>query len=249
MERHREALLYSYIMLRSDQNDDGYLDWKERSEILRELAEGMENQSPEQYRRRIYYRVADHLEEAGLEPPKVNTDILWTSMDGPAMIKTLGCDTFDTEDCLGPGFSESSSDSAARSPVFSSAVIFDRVARQSTLCGDCLIKIILNRKRSGLSPMLPHGLRKSHQRTIIVKALMKYQYTIVAPDAAFHMITDSEQAEHSLLRPYIKHHKKIGQICLNDDVVTQDEIELEKLRKVMTALFEGLLPEPSSFEK
>jgi hypothetical protein len=29
MERHREALLWSYIMLLSDINDDGYLSWLE----------------------------------------------------------------------------------------------------------------------------------------------------------------------------------------------------------------------------
>jgi hypothetical protein len=77
---------------------------------------------------------------------------------------------------------------------------------------------------------------------------MKYQYTIVSPDANFYMVTDAEQAEHALLKPYLKHGKKAGQLCLNDDVVTQDERELEQLRKVMSALFEGLLPQPSSFE-
>jgi hypothetical protein len=31
---------------------------------------------------------------------------------------------------------------------------------------------------------------------MVVKALMKYQYTIVQPDAASYMITDAEQVEH-----------------------------------------------------
>ncbi|KAF2646170.1 hypothetical protein P280DRAFT_388134 [Massarina eburnea CBS 473.64] len=249
MERHREALLWSYIMLRSDQNDDGYLDWKERKKILDELAEGMGNQTPEQYRNRTYYRVGELLEKAGLQSPKVNTEILWTAMDGPIMIKNLDCDAFDTEDCLAPGFSMPSSDTAARTPVFSSAAIFDRIARESPRCGDCLVKLILNRSRSGLGPLLPDIGKKSKQRATVVKALMKYQYTIVQPDAAFYMVTDAEQAEHTLVKPYLKHGKKVGQICLNDDVVTEDEGELQKLRNVMSKFFEGLLPEPSSFEK
>lgn len=249
MERHREALLWSYIMLRSDQNDDGYLDWKERRKILVELAEGMGNENPEQYRRRIYYRVAEHHEEAGLERPKVNTDVLWTSLDGPIMIKGLDCDAFDTEDCLGPGFSIPTSDAMARNPVLSSAAIFDRVARESPRCGDCLVKLILNRRRSGLGTLLPHPVKKPQQRAIVLKALMKFHYTVVTPDAYFYMVTDAEQARHTLLKPYLKHNKKAGQICLNDDVVTQDELELEELGKVMKSLFEGLLPEPSSFEK
>lgn len=248
MERHREALLWSYIMLRSDANDDGYLDWNERRKILREVAEGMSNDAPELFRSRIYYRVGESLQKAGLQPPKVNTEILWTAMDGPIMIKGLECDAFDTEDCLAPGFSMPASDATARNPVFSSAVIFDRVARETPRCGDCLIKILLNRRRSGLGPLLPHAVKKPKQREIVVKALVKYQYTIVQPDASFYMVTDAEQVEHSLLKPYLKHGKKVGQICLNDDVATNDPLELEKLRKAMSRLFEGLLPKPSSFE-
>jgi hypothetical protein len=248
MERHREALLWSYIMMRSDIDNDGYLDWSERQRILSELTEGMGNDSPEIFRRRIYYHVSDHLEQAGLKPPIVNTDILWTSLDGPVMIKDLDCDAFDTEDCLAPGFSMSSSDAEARSPVFSAATIFDRVTRESPRCGDCLIKLILNRRRAGLGPLLPHPVKKPKQREIVIKALMKFQYTIVNPDAMFYMVTDAEQAEHVLLKPYIEYNKKAGQICLNDDVVTSNEEELEQLRKVMSALFEGLLPEVSSYE-
>ncbi|KAF2015632.1 hypothetical protein BU24DRAFT_346597 [Aaosphaeria arxii CBS 175.79] len=248
MERHREALLWSYIMLRSDFNDDGYLDWEERNRILEDLAEGMGNESPELFRHRIFYRVAEHLDHAGLQPPLVNTETLWTSLDGPAMIKDVDCDAFDTEDCLAPGFSMPSTDATARSPVFSSAAIFDRIARQTPRCGDCLLKLILNRRKAGLEPLLPDKITKPEQRETVVKAVMKYQYTIVQPDAMFYMVTDAEQAEHVLLKPYLKHNKKAGQICLNDDVVTTDVKALDRLGEVMSTLFEGLLPEPSSFE-
>lgn len=236
-------------MLRSDTNDDGYLSWEERKKILQELGQGMSNESPEQFRQRIYYRVGEYQEAAGLQPPQVNTDVLWTSMDGPMMIKDLDCDAFDTEDCLAPGFSMPSSDSYSRSPVFSSAAIFDRISRQSPRCGDCLLKLILNRRQAGLEPLLPNKAKKAAQREIVIKALMRYSYSIVKPDADFHMVTDAEQAEHALLKPYIKKGRKVGQICLNDDVVTADTAELDHLGKVMAALFEGLLPNPSSFEK
>jgi hypothetical protein len=63
------------------------------------------------------------------------------------------------------------------------------------------------------------------------------------------MVTDAQQAEHTLLRPYLNHGKKVGQICLNDDIETQEEGELEAVSEVMTRLFEGLLPEKSKFEK
>ncbi|ORX96855.1 hypothetical protein BCR34DRAFT_607507 [Clohesyomyces aquaticus] len=249
MERHREALLWSYIMLRSDSDDDGYLDWDERKKILRELSEGMSNEAPDSFRQRMFYRVGDYLTQAGLEPPKVNTDTVWTSLDGPWMIKDLDCDAFDTEDCLAPGFSLPTSDATARIPAFSSAAIFDRITRQSPRCGDCLLKLILNRRRSGLGPLLPHETKKPKERETVIKALVKFQYTVVNPDANFFMVTDAEQAEHVLLKPYIKQGKKSGQMCLNDDVVTQDKKELEQLQKVMSALFEGLFPKPSRYEQ
>jgi hypothetical protein len=249
MERHREALLWSYIMLRSDADDDGYLSWPERKKLLGDISEGMNNEPPEQFRHRIYNRVGKSLTTAGLEPPKVNTEILWTSLDGPVMIQDLDCDTYDVEDCLGPGFSIAASNAGARSPVFSSAAIFARVARETPRCGDCLIKLVLNRRRSGLDPLLPHATTKPKQRAMVVKALVKYQYTVVHPDAAFHMITDAEQVEQKLIDPLVTHNNSVGQICLNDDVVTQDEGELDRLRRTMSRLFEGLLPEKSSFEK
>jgi hypothetical protein len=67
--------------MRSDIDNDGYLDWSERQRILSELTEGMGNDSPEIFRRRIYYHVSDHLEQAGLKPPIVNTDISRRSSD------------------------------------------------------------------------------------------------------------------------------------------------------------------------
>jgi hypothetical protein len=249
MERHREVLLWSYIMLRSDIDDDGYLSWPERQKILRDISEGMGNESPDVFRHRMFYRLGDNLERAGLERPKVNTDMLWSSLDGPLVIKDLDCDAFDTEDCLAPGFSLAASGSRTRSPVFSSAAIFHRVAREAPRCGDCLLKVVLNRRRAGLGTLLPHPTKKPEQRVIVVKALMKYQYTIVQPDASFYMITDAEQVEHALIKPYIKHNKKTGQLCLNDDCQSKDERELEALKGAMSRLFEGLLPEKSSFEK
>ncbi|KAF2023543.1 hypothetical protein EK21DRAFT_94829 [Setomelanomma holmii] len=200
MERHREALLWSYIMLRSDADDDGYLSWPERRRILRDIEEGMGNGPPQ------IFAVASSI-----------------ALDGPAVIRDLNCDAFDTENCLAPGFSIESVDANARVPAFSSAAIFDRVARQTPRCGDCLLKLVLNRRRSGLGPLLPHPIKKPPQRAIVIKAVMRYQYVIVQPDASFHMITDAEQVEHALINPYVKNNKMFGQLCLNDDVVTRDD--------------------------
>lgn len=140
-----------------------------------------------------------------------------------------------------------SSDGQSCSPVFASTAVFDRIVRRSPRCGDCLLELVLSRKRAGPGPVLPRLVKKPQQRETVVKALMRSQYTIVQPDASFYMVTDAEQARHILLKPYTKHGKKLGQICLNDDV-TEDRGELEALKEVMKQLFKGLLLEPSSFE-
>lgn len=236
-------------MLRSDINNDGNLDWDERQTILADLEEGMENEGDTTFRTRQFYKVAEHLESAGLEAPKANLDILWTSLDGPSAIRDIECLEFNANECLAPGFSSPSYDEHGTNPAFSSALIFDRVARQHPKCGDCLIKLLLNRVEKGYSPILPPKETMPSERETVIKALFKYQYSIIEPDAQFVMVTDAEQVKHQLLKRFVDGKKEVGQLCLNDDVITEDPAEIESLRKAMMKLFKKLGPERSQFEK
>lgn len=249
IERNREAMLWSYLMLRSDVDRDGYLSWQERKVILDDLADGMQNEAKSSFRTRNFYHVPDMLEKAGLEAPLVNTDILWTSLDGPVMIKDIECHDFDVNDCLAPGFSTDSTDSHHRSPVFAASTVFDRVARQEPTCGDCLIKILLHRVEAGLGPILPHMSTQMRERDLAVKALMRYKYQIIAPDSLFVMVTDAEQVESTLIKRLVKRKQRFGQMCLNDDVDTDDDGALQDLQAAMTDLYTGLFPRPSKFER
>ncbi|KAH6720826.1 hypothetical protein BKA61DRAFT_470183 [Leptodontidium sp. MPI-SDFR-AT-0119] len=248
IERHREALLWSYIMLRSDVDENGNLGWSERQTIMDDLEEGMTNEGQPGFRKRMFYHMNEALEEAGLEPPQVNIDVQWTSLDGPAAIKDIECFEFNVNECLAPGFSSPASDEKHTNHVFSTASIFDRVARQHPKCGDCLLKLLLNRVESGLSPLLPNPVTQSSMREVVIKALWKYQYVIVEPDAFFVMITDAEQVDNVLFKRLIKKRGKVGQLCLNDDVSTEEEGAVADVRKVMMRLLEEMLPEPSKFE-
>lgn len=250
IERHREALLWSYIMLRSDLDNDGNLSWGERQTIMRELEAGMRNEGKTTFRKRNFFHVPQMLQKAGLEAPKVNTDILWTSLDGPAAIQNTDCIEFDVNECLAPGFSVSSTDTRSKNPVFSTAAVFDRLARQETRCGDCLLKLILNQKSKGLAPLLPHDETQREQRELVVKAVMRYRYSIINPDALFVMVTDAEQVDSTLVNRFVRSKKALaGQLCLNDDVSTDDPQELADVKQAMTELYEGLFPDPSPFEK
>lgn len=249
IERHREAMLWSLITLRTDIDRDGYLSWDERKDLITALTKGMANEGKGSFRKRFFYHVRQYLEKAGLEAPKVNTDFLWTSLDGPSSFIKLQCEEFDVNECLAPGFSVSMSDYSGKVPAFSAAVIFERVARQQPDCGDCLLKLVLNQVKQGLEPILPSKISQPSERQLAVKALMRYKYTIVEPNGLFTMLTDAEQIDKMLVERYIKNNTPLpGQLCLNDDVDTQEEAELQDIQFAMNEFYEGLFPRKSDFE-
>lgn len=235
-------------MLRSDADKNGNLGWAERQVVMEDLEEGMSRAADVSFRKRMFYHMNEHLEEVGLEPPQVNIDVLWTSLDGPSAIKDIECFEFNVNECLAPGFSTPSSDETYTNYVFSTASIFDRVSRQRPKCGDCLLKLILNRVEKGLGPLFPHADTQSEDRKTVVRAMRKYQYTIVEPDAYFVMITDAEQVENVLFKRLLKKRGKVGQLCLNDDVSSEESSAIEGVRTVMIKLLQTIVPEPSAFE-
>lgn len=85
-----------------------------------------------------------------------------------------------------------------------------------------------------MAPLLPHRTNKATERELVIKAPMRYRYSIVEPNAWFEMVTDAEQVEARLTNPLVKSEEGdkpiLGQLCLNDDVITRDEDELERLR-------------------
>ncbi|EXJ82385.1 hypothetical protein A1O3_06198 [Capronia epimyces CBS 606.96] len=257
IERHREVLLWSYIMLRSDVDRNGVLSWSERQTILGDLAAGAQNARRVSFRRKIFYHVPFMLEKAGLRAPQVNTNSLWTSLDGPLAIRDADCAEFDLDECLAPGFgigpdTSESIGSSSRNPAFSSAAVFDRLARQIPRCGDCLVKRLLQQTSSGLGPLLPHAETESQRqdRELVVKAVMRYKYVVVDPsDTLFVMVTDADQIDSTLYRPFVHNHKQLpGQLCLNDDVATTDEHELRDVQTAMRELLQALFPEKSRAE-
>lgn len=122
-------MLWSYLVHRSDPDQDGYLSWPERQQVMHDLREGLKHERKSSFRARNYYHVPEMLEKAGLAPPKADLNVLWTSLDGPIMIKDLDCFSIDLNECLASGFSAESPYMHQQSPVFSTAAMLDRVAR------------------------------------------------------------------------------------------------------------------------
>lgn len=256
IERFREALLWSFIMTRGDVNGDGYLDWDERQAILEAIRPGRrsfahgDSSTPVRRvegRQRIFYQVPAMQEQAGLTPPLSNIRVLWTSLDGPETIQNVKCHNFHIDRCLAESFDSPISDALYLNPDFSAANIFSQLSRRDTKCGDCLIKFMLSTTPRGLEPMLPPKSME-REREIVIKALVKYQHTVVEPDAKFVMVKDAEQAQQELIERTIKKNQYVSQWCFNDDVMTDDQHAVSLVNNVVQNVFNSLFPAKSRWE-
>jgi hypothetical protein len=257
IERFREALLWSFVMMKSDSNGDGYLDWSERQAILEAIRPGKKALAGEDAstpvttasgRERMYYQLDRMQRRAGLQPPLSNVNVLWTSLDGPETIRDVKCHNFHVDKCFGESFDASVSDASYRNPDFTAANIFTQLSRREPRCGDCVIKFMLSGAPRGLEPLLPPKVHY-REREMVIKALLKYQHTIVEPDALFVMVKDAEQAETELLDRTIKRKKEYSQWCLNDDVMTDDTRAVAKVNGVIQTVFQTLFPDRGKWER
>jgi hypothetical protein len=257
IERFREALLWSFVTARSDANGDGYLDWSERQVLLDAIRPGRKATSGEdastpaktaEGRDRMFYQLPAVHKKAGLQPPLSNVKVIWTSLDGPETIRDVKCNNFHIDSCFAESFDSPLSDASYPNPDFSTTNIFTQLSRREPKCGDCLIKFMLSTVPRGLEPMLPPKSRH-HERETIIKALLKYQHTVIEPDATFVMVKDAEQAEHELLERTILRNKHVSQLCLNDDVMTDDAVAVAKVNGVIQTVFKTLFPTKSRWEK
>ncbi|KAH8666537.1 hypothetical protein BX600DRAFT_497336 [Xylariales sp. PMI_506] len=259
IERFREVLLWSFVMSRSDADGNGYLDWSERKIIIDALQPGWQELAAvdaskpaprSQVRERMYYQLPKVLESAGLKPPQANADVLWTSLDGPETIRNIKCDNFVVSKCFPESFTSSASDASSANPDFSTSNVFSRLASEHPECGDCLIKFMLNSTPRGLEPLLPPKSSRQHERQVVIKALKKYSHVIVSSEAnKFFMVTDAEQAEAELLDRTIEQNKSYAQWCLNDDVMTEDQEQVDKVQEIMKTVFETLWPKKARWER
>ncbi|KAI1154082.1 hypothetical protein F4825DRAFT_208351 [Nemania diffusa] len=265
IERFREALIWSFVALRSDANSDGYLNYRERSQLLATIEVGRQEFAardpataaplpsavPIGLRDRMYFKVAQILRQAGLQPPNVNVNVLWTAIDGPETIRKVKCDTFTVDKCLGDSFASPLSDeTTSRNPDFTVSNVFARLSHEHPSCGDCLLKFALASVPRGLEPLLPAADDKPKDRDVIIRALKKYQHTIVDTDTMkFFMVKDAEQAKAELIERTIERGTAFGQWCFNDDVMTESPNEVDSVRGVMKQVFETLWPERTAWER
>ncbi|KAJ7229184.1 hypothetical protein GGX14DRAFT_417010 [Mycena pura] len=144
IEKHRESLLYSFIMLRVDADADGVISPAERSTLVAGLESGKVNVALREGGSPHY--VALNLQRAGIAEPK-ETEYTWISSDGYPLIRTTRTKTsahcaIDVKRCFAGS---------------SSLGVFRRVAFEEPDCGDCLIAHLISKSGPvGLEAFLPH---------------------------------------------------------------------------------------------
>lgn len=178
IERHREALLWSFFVARADRDRDGSLSWAERRHVLNELGFSVtEGGAEEEVQgvlplRATLANLPSVFERTGLEPPR-STKIAFDSKDGFAMFNSPALNasssewpahtvideeeivaprnvcTFKRLECLGAGFDKP----AGR---ISTDTILRQLAFERPECGDCAIAILVSKSgREGLDAFLP----------------------------------------------------------------------------------------------
>ncbi|KAJ7047910.1 hypothetical protein C8F04DRAFT_1060505 [Mycena alexandri] len=146
IEKHRESLLYSFIMLRADANADGVFSPAERRTLINGLESGKISLSLREGGSTHWIDV--NLQNAGLDTPK-ETEYDWLSSDGYPLIATLHKNTPEAHCII---------DVAVCFPaeIATSLDVFRRVAFEKGECGDCLISHLINRSGpTGLGAFLP----------------------------------------------------------------------------------------------
>lgn len=177
IEKHREALLWSFLVAAADEDGSGSYSYEERANMRQKIRATTKNgylhvdepDRPGTYNRAAYY--SDRLEDAHTKRPK-ETVYVWSSQDGypflgPAKktfreltgVQTSFCH-MPVERCFGHRdfFDEESSGEATFTRHLSPEELFKNMAFRNTGCGDCLIASLLSASGShGLSAFLPEA--------------------------------------------------------------------------------------------
>jgi hypothetical protein len=256
MERHREILLESYLVHRSDVNGDGVLDIEERQVLLTEIETALK----QKVARQSLQEQILAMNIAGLPLPKVSKP-LWSSADGyPFGLKTPANPTsyerikdptppmftvddrphdrtpqFDfvdmclTNDFVHPGLADVAVDTQ---------LLFQLLAKEYPYCGDTLLAILIPSSPSGFHHLLPAPSHPKYSE--ITHQLHKYAYTISQTSSEFIMAQNAGTLKSGFTRTLrTLKYKGLAQFCVNDDVEYGDGLVVQKMDSVLKGFLQG----------
>ncbi|MBW0485132.1 hypothetical protein O181_024847 [Austropuccinia psidii MF-1] len=166
IEKHREALLHSFLMLKSDSDQDGVISGKEWETMMSELKASSNEENPGSQADHEEIKVlkpfrprGDSIEDILGEFRPRQTDYRWLSSDGypllgPNLLNVLDYDEQDQE--ASPVICELNLTVCfpnESSPLWEG--VLKRVAFEEPQCGDCLIALLVGKQKKGMASFLP----------------------------------------------------------------------------------------------
>lgn len=253
MERHREILLESYIVHRSDANGDGILDVEECQVLLAHVQTALKQNVV----RKTLEEQVIAMHTADLSLPRISIP-RWSSSDGyPFALKTPWNATteenldglrFTVDDppntripgydfveiCLASDFVRSN---VADAKV-DAQVLFQLLSKEHPYCGDMLLAILISSSPLGLHHLLPSP---SHPKySYLTHQLHKYAYTISDTSSEFIMANSAESLKRGFVRALKKlQTQTLAQICVNDDYEHSNVIGIQKFDSTFKGIMQG----------
>ncbi|RHZ83239.1 hypothetical protein Glove_99g114 [Diversispora epigaea] len=256
IEKHRETLLKSFLILKNDVNRNFKWELSERQKILKSLGSG-ESVGNDRKTLNNYDKI---IESTGIE---ISSELkyTWSSMDGYPYaasssaddIQTLNPDDhpppkrkckIDFKYCFGEDFMSRSIQSVDIENIF------NRIAYEKLECGDCIIQHIVKSSGDlGLEDFLPPPTKKYFiteqddilqpnaskncgkfqldYRSFVISQLYKYSYVIGKNSFDFILLKNFQRALKDLEELELT---KPSIFCINDDIVSDSEINPIKNR-------------------
>jgi hypothetical protein len=264
IERHREVLLESFLVYRSDANNDGVLDREGRQALLTQVQTALQQRV---VRTTLQEQILA-MNTANLPLPKVS-NLLWSSSDGfpftlkipenPNKRETVDDPTplmYTVEDAPHTRIPEFDfvhtclSNDLLRSSLadvkLDARMLFRLFAREYPYCGDTLLAVLIPSSPTGLHHLLPPPSHPKYSE--IIRQLHQYAYTISETSSKFIMAQSMEILRQGFDQALeIQKHEGLAQICVNDDVEygspeTIKEMDVT-LKGILQGYFGGLTPD------
>ncbi|KAJ6498788.1 hypothetical protein C8R45DRAFT_1125525 [Mycena sanguinolenta] len=263
IERHREALLWSWVVAKWGGVADGSLDPELKDAMWLELGaeDGRDESRQKKNVRTSNVDVLLNMRAAGLQQPqsdkpkeRANTTYLFVSLDGytPNYEGRLEEYGLSRSECIGQDWESAWS-------------VFRRLAVEKPHCGDAVIAALTNAAPYGLSIFLPPDASSAavqtpavlplimpstppplpeNPRGFAVRLIHRYAYAIADTPSEFFGVETGEQAKWYL--SWV--HDDTALLCVNDDL-NDDALNVTQGDMMLRRWFQKKWPERLAYEK
>ncbi|EGX45309.1 hypothetical protein AOL_s00170g16 [Orbilia oligospora ATCC 24927] len=254
IERHREALIWSYLFGKLQEDGSTTISLKTLHGELSEIDTSTDFSRDSL----VSEKVKSAYEKADIEP-NIASKFLWSSADGPVWLSAenerdlakrvddalLHDRTFDETRKLAPCEikPECFIFPGIKSENIPTELIFDKWRRTDRACGDCMINALLRKSGPlGFSAFLSTEPRR---RSISLQSIYRYSHTFSRVDARYGMMENPDTVK-SLTEEWIA--QRPAEVCFNDHFFSEEPSEVQRFAEAAKGFFEKYFPNKNKWE-